>query len=251
MYKVDAREMSPAFFHCWKAAGLHLERCGDGAAGWLRSHPYPPFLDHLSFRLGNQIFVVHIEDASGKVAGPGSKQGLLTLARIANAHPCVLPMRQALPGGTWVPTHPGWGLLHAESRQPLDPVALVTDERVAMTPWELHDFAVQVVRDHLAHQGAKVVGYHSHPDVDPAIWLTHPDGRSAWVAVRAAPFPSPPPSRPANWHEIVAQCAGISQTGHFASVVVASADQPFETEDEPPVPLWRGHALTVQFTGLQ
>ena len=32
---------------------------------------------------------------------------------------------------------------------PIDPVALLTDEWIEMTDWELHDLAVQIVRDEL------------------------------------------------------------------------------------------------------
>jgi hypothetical protein len=42
----------------------------------------------------------------------------------------------------------------------LDPIAHVSDERIEMTDWELQDFAVQVVRVHLAwiSEGASFAG---------------------------------------------------------------------------------------------
>lgn len=77
MYQIEMQEMSEDFFQCWKAAGNHLNsRVDAGIRSWLRAHPYPPFLEHLSFRLGNQLFFVRVEDVGGKVLGPGSVRGL-------------------------------------------------------------------------------------------------------------------------------------------------------------------------------
>lgn len=56
MYEIEMHEMTPAFHACWQAAGNHLNRQVDsGIQSWLRADPYPPFLEHLSFRLGNQL----------------------------------------------------------------------------------------------------------------------------------------------------------------------------------------------------
>jgi hypothetical protein len=43
----------------------------------------------------------------------------------------------------------------------------------------------------------------------------------------------------------------MSRIGHFASAAIVSANQPFQSEEEQPVPLWRGHAMHVRFTGLE
>ncbi len=57
MYDVASEEMTPEFLECWRAAGAHLNRqVQDGIQSWIRAQPYPPFLEHLSFRLGNQLF---------------------------------------------------------------------------------------------------------------------------------------------------------------------------------------------------
>jgi hypothetical protein len=252
MYKIEMQEMSAAFFPCWQAAVLHLSKQVDGGIqSWLRAHPYPPFLEHLSFRLGNQLFFVRIEDIDGKVQGPGNSQGFISAANSANGRACVLPMKRNLFGGAWVADSPGWGLLDAETRKPIDPVALVTDEKIEMTPWELHDMAVQVVRNYLKKQGFELMSWQGNPEVDPSIWFVGKNKRPEWVLVRAAKFPENHAARPSNWQAIAANCAKMSTVGHFASVAVVSVDQPFDSEQEPPVPLWRGHGMHVRFTGLE
>lgn len=252
MYEIEMQEMSEDFLECWRAAGAHLNRRVDGGIrSWLRAHPYPPFLEHLSFRLGNQLFFVRVEDADGKVEGPGSLRGLESAARAANGRACILLMRKKMIGEAWVASKPGWGLSDAMSGEPIDPAALVSDEKIEMTPWEIHDMSVQVVRDYLEKQGFDLMSWHGNPNVDPSIWFVGESKKPEWVVVRSVTFPQNAAEQPSNWKGIAESCAHLSKTGHFASVAIASTDQPFTSSDEAPVPLWRGYGMYVRFTGLE
>ena len=79
----------------------------------------------------------------------------------------------------------------------MDPAALVTDARIPMTDWELHDFAVQVVRESLEREGCELMSWQGDPEVDPSIWFIGRSGHPEWVVVRAARFPAPHPAHPA------------------------------------------------------
>ena len=252
MHSIEMQEMSPEFMACWKAAGMHLNQQADGGIqSWLRAHPYPPFLEHLSFRLGNQLFFVRVEDVDGKVQGPGSMRGLGLVAKGCQGHACVLPMKKKFFGGGWVADTSGWGLLDAVSRKPINPVSLITDKDIEMTAWELHDMAVQIVRDHLENQGYQLMSWQGNPEVDPAIWFVGDSKKPEWVVVRAVRFPDNQAARPANWDAIAEGCAHMSRNGHFASVAIVNVAQPFESEKEAPIPLFRGHGMHVRFTGLE
>jgi hypothetical protein len=251
MYEIDQDTMSDAFRACWSAAGNHLNHQVEGGIKfWLRAHPYPPYLEHLSFRLGNQLFYVRVEDIDGEVQGPGNSDGFITAATGTNGVPCVLPMRQHI-GGQWVAALPGWGLLDADGQTPIDPVALVTDQNIEMTPWEVQDLAVQVVCGALRRDGLQLMSWQSNPQVDPSIWFIGASGGPEWVVVRTARYPTKTATRPSNWEAIAEGCSQMSDTGHFASVFVMSAAQPHEGPDEEPVPMWRGHAMQVRFKGLE
>jgi hypothetical protein len=186
MYQIEMQEMSEDFFQCWKAAGNHLNsRVDAGIRSWLRAHPYPPFLEHLSFRLGNQLFFVRVEDVGGKVLGPGSVRGLTAAALDANGRACILPMKKNLSSGAWVTDRPGWGLLDAETRDLIDPAALVTGEKIEMTRWEVHDIAIQVVCDYLKEQGFQLKSWQGDPELNPSIWFVGRTKRPEWVVVRS------------------------------------------------------------------
>lgn len=252
MHTIEMNEMSDEFLDCWKAAGNHLDRQVDGGIkSWLRAHPYPPFLEHLSFRLGNQLFFIRVEDADGRVKGPGNEQGYLAAAKKANGHACILPMKRKAFGGGWAVAQAGWGLIDAHSGRLINPINLVTNQLIEMSAWELHDMAVQVVKDYLKKEGLQVTSWQGNPDVDPAIWFRGPSLLPEWVVVRAVKFPSNHAERPKNWQAIHSACGGNRTRGHFASVALVSASQPFRTPDEKQMPLWRGHGMHVRFIGLE
>lgn len=250
MHEIEIARMSENFAPIWQAAGRHLNRQGgDGGLAWLKREPVPPFLEHLSFRIGNQLFFIQVEDVSRGTQGPGTVGGLLMVADGCKGHACLLPMRQA--AGSWTPALPGWGLLDARSGAAVDPVALVTDERIEMTDWELHDFAVSVVRGHVMNDLRRpLMSFSSNPSVDPSLWFIGSHGPE-WAIVRAARYPTFEAPLPGNVREIANGCSKLSRTGHFASVSVANADDDFDPDGGSPVlPLWRGHAMFIRFEGL-
>ncbi|RJP93885.1 MAG: hypothetical protein C4518_05085 [Desulfobacteraceae bacterium] len=252
MYEIEMQAMSPEFLKCWQAAGMHLDKqVQGGIQSWLRADPHPPFLEHLSFRLGNQLFFVRVEDVEGKVEGPGSLRGLHAVADGNRGHACLMPMKKKFFGGGWISEKSGWGLVDAATMKPVEPVSLVTDEKIEMTSWELQDLAVQVVRDYLQKQGYQLMSWQGNPEVNPSIWFVGESKGPEWVVVRAVRYPENQASRPANWQAIAHQYEHKSQMGHFASVAIASTEQPFESENEQAVPLWRGHGMHVRFTGLE
>src|SRR5215217_8719480 len=108
MFNIEMHEVSEEFAHCWGAAGRHIEARVQGPMRWLKANLNPPFLEHLSFRLGNQLFFVRVEDVEGRLAVPGTREGLLMIARECKGHACTMPMGEK--AGTWSPEVPGWGV---------------------------------------------------------------------------------------------------------------------------------------------
>ena len=242
-------EISEDFARCWTAAGRHLEQRMAGADTlWMRAHLAPPFLEHLSFRIGNRLVFVRLEDVDGALEMPGSLEDLQRIAAGCEGIACLMPMRNA--GGVWAAAEPGWGLIDARTRAAVDPSELVTDETVELTVWELQDFAVQVVRRALEQQGRELISWQSEPDVYPSIWFVGDSGPE-WVVVGFARYPLRDAYPPADMDGIAEQCGPQALRGHFASVGVASAGEAEGgSEDGEPLPLLRGAPLMVAFSGL-
>ena len=226
----------------WQAAGRHIQSFfQDGLQSWLKVEPHPPFLEHLSFRIGNQVFFVRLEDVEDRQETPGNREGLLRVAEGWRGFPCLMPMRRTLTG--WKSELGGWGLIDLRNAQLVDPFSLVSDELIEVTDWELLDFAVLVVKQWLQGNGFEIMSTHSNPEVDPNIWFVGDNGPE-WVIVRAARFPEKVARIPSNVEAIATQCEALSTLGNFASVAFALADN-LES------PIWRGHAADVQFDGIE
>ena len=249
MHDIEMHGISEEFALCWQAASRHIQSRVQGPLhSWLKVNLNPPFLEHLWFRLGNQLLFLRIEDVEGKLEVPGNRQGLLSIAEGCKGHACLMPMRRE--GGAWLPATSGWGLLDLATGRPIDPVALVSHELIEITDGELQDFAVQIVRDHLDKQGRKMMSWQGNPSVDPSIWFVGDRGPE-WVVVRAARYPKKMAEPPGNWRAIAERCARIGKSGHFASVSVANTDDAFDpTGAIPPTPLWRGHRMLASFDGI-
>lgn len=252
MHNIHMAEFTEEFSQCWNAAGSHIQRMAGGdLMSWLKATLAPPFLEHLSFRLGNQLFFIQLEDEDGLLEVPGSPDGLMAIANGCNGHACLMPMKRQ--GGHWQPTAPGWGLIDAVSRRAIDPISFVTDEKIEMTDWELQDFAVQVVRDDLKKSGRKLMSWNGNPEVLPSIWFVGDDGPE-WVIVRAYRFPDEDDGMPENIEEIKAQLSKVSAKGNYAAVGIADMSEMFSMDnvdsDEMPA-IYRGNGLNVTYEGLR
>ena len=182
MHEIEMNEASEEFVRCWQAAGTHIENQAQGDfQGWLRGHLAPPFLEHLSFRLGNQLFFIRLLDKDNLLETPGSMKGLLYISSECKGYACVMRMEKRK--GDWIPVDQGWGLLDAVSKSPVNPPALISDKTVPMTDWEVQDFAVQIVRDSLKKDGYELLSWNGNPEVNPSIWFVGESGPE-WIVVR-------------------------------------------------------------------
>ncbi len=74
------------------------------------------------------------------------------------------------------------------------------------------------------------------------------------MIVRAARFPAVEADRPNNLAQMKAHFAKLGHLGHFASVSMASVDDPFDplaVTNGNFMPLYRGHGMHVRYEGLQ
>jgi hypothetical protein len=248
MYRINPHSASTEFVALCAAARAHLENQVDGGIRfWLRLWPQASAIEHLCFRLGNQVFVVRVLDVHGQIDGPGDLASLRATARGLHAHPCLLPMRRSSLTGEWVADSPSWGLVCARSGRPVHPVELVTEDEVVVSDWEVHHFATQATLHALAQSGLAISSWHADPRVFPTIWFSRPDGEQGWIVVRAARYPLTP-KKPRQWRAIVKACTPEGTQGHYLPVLV-SADNNEVQMTPTSGPLLRGHPLQAFFLG--
>lgn len=251
-HHIDMTRATDEFRKIWSAAGQHIEMQTEaGSLSWLKANLQPPFLEHLSFRIGNQLFFIRVIDAENKISGPGSIQGLMEISERAQGVACLLPMLQTAQG--WRPTEPGWGLVGVRSGKNIDPLALVSDEEIRMSDWELQDFAVQVVRNYLDKENKEILSTQSNPEVNPSLWFVDDQGPS-WVVVKPLRYPESTATLPdMNGLEKAGKQMSAQAKGYIAWVKVANASDPFDPDaknNNNYLELLRGHGCYVSFEGL-
>jgi hypothetical protein len=248
MFPIELSTPSQEFAQCWQTAGRHLNIKGDGAINWLKAELTPPFLEHLSFRLGNQLFYIRLVDVDERVQMPGNLSGLMSVAKGCNGHACLIHMKNM--DGEWQVLNPDWGLTCASTHKSINPVDLLSDENIEMTDWELQDFAVEVVRNHIKDNlGGEIMSRNSDPRVNPSIWFVGENGPE-WVAVRMRSYPNSETTHKCDLDKVAASCAQISKVGNTADVTIFNADQKFQ-DNSPILPILRGHAASIKFDGLK
>ena len=225
MYDINMGEVTDEFRACWSAAGRHLGSKHESLV-WLRAHLSLPIIEHMSFRLGNQIFFVELYDVEELVTTPNNNSdGLISFAKQCNAIPCLFPMKKA--GNEWKALNNGWNLFNPISQEPVLPEQLITDETVVMSDWEVQDMAVVLVKNRLEESGNKIMSWQSNPAVYPSIWYEGESGPE-YVIVGAVRYPVREALLPSNVSEIKSGSAKMSDIGYFISVSLAAHDDPFD-----------------------
>ena len=159
-----------------------------------------------------------------------------------------MPMRCV--SGTWAPVEKDHGLTHAETNDPIKPENHKPAGPVRMTAWELQDFGVKAVINHIEKDlGHQVLMSQSHPDLSPSIWFKGQHGNE-WVIVHTTTYADPNPIFKYDVDEVAKDCAnslwGI--VGHLASF--CNMDQEFH-EGAKPLSLFRGEGAYKKFEGLK
>jgi len=238
-------QVSDDFVSCWQVATNHLETKGREAINWLKSDLIPPFLDHTSFRIGNQLFFVRIEDEDNQLDTPSNPDGLKLIADGCNGIACHMPMKRK--GIRWEVDAPDWGLINPDTKELINPYDLVTDENIIMTDWEIKEFAVQIVRNYIKDKlGFKIFSSQGNPSVHPSLWFKGEE-KDECVVVGSARYGDYMPDIPSNIDDIIHSVSCVTDRIHFASVCFYHPEQ---KNIDVALPLYRGHGTGIKFFGM-
>jgi hypothetical protein len=249
LYQIAQDPPSDDFKAAWVSAGRYIQNQAGSGLSWLRADLRPPLAEHLSFRIGNQIFFIFIEAA--EVEYRNGVELFLKVCSEANAVPCRMPMEKRF--GDWGPKLNGWGLINTIDNAQFNPLDLVSDALIEMSDWEVHDFAIQIVAEDIVKNGGEIFGRQPSPEIDPSIWFKDKQG-SHFVVVRFERHPTQSSPVPKNIESIKQHCSKFTSSGFFASVVLANSEDPFDPDAAKNgnySRLYRGHGLMPKYPGLR
>lgn len=249
MHIIDQEKPSEDFQAAWVTAAKHIQAQCRGGIKWIRVNLRRPFIEHLSFTIGNQLFFVFVEAEEFELSY--RYDAFIGCADKAKAVPLVITMKKNI--GTYEPSGGGWGLLNAVTKCPVDPLALVSDDLIEISDWELHDFAITVVKNRLIEEGKNVYSTCSDMEANPQLWFEEND-LDYWVVIRGFRHPTESDRRPEDLDLIAEGVQKENSAGYYALVTVANSDDPFDPEAADNgnfLPLYRGHSMTIKYTGIQ
>ena len=264
---IDRPNPSPVFLEARHIAGAALQAQFEQEEGnvepqvdyrWIKAELTWPSFDHLTFGYGNQIFSVLVDVTHDGKFGLTEQQidRCLEACSENNLIPCVFrvnpnPIR---------PASAGWNLQHLVTNNPVVPKEWANSEMVEMSAWELQNFSIQIIRNHIDEIGGEVLSFCDVPGIDPQIWFRDKAGNRAWVVVRHFPKLSDDQASP--WMGFEKSNPQLSDyDGYFAALSIASGEPILLNRDGsviPPserftglAPLYRGSMFDINFDKLQ
>ena len=179
-------------------AGVHLEHKFSEFEGlcdehedfrWIKNELSYPTFDNITFAYRNQIFSVLVErvDDERSISKHGKKiKNLIRECQNNNLIPCVFPISSR----TEAPLRPNtWNLFNAISGNYVNPIQLSSDKLIEVSEWELNNWAIQIVSDHIKGKKWKRLSFCDVIGIDPQIWVEDDHGDRCWIKVIYAAYP--------------------------------------------------------------
>ncbi|MBR0257212.1 MAG: hypothetical protein IJQ58_05695 [Synergistaceae bacterium] len=208
---------------------------------WIKTELSYPSFDDFTFGYKNQIFSVMVLRATEKGILINPRPRIEALRRECSSNnliPCVFPVHCV----TGKPFFPGtWNLVDPFAKKAVDPAAMSSDDDIEMSDWELRNWAVQVVYEHLKREGLERLSFSDAPGIDPQIWFRDSDGKECWLEVLYARYPDDAENMSfscSGW-----PCEVLCHNGYIARVGFAGAEDMSR--------LFRTKGAYVKFRGIE
>jgi len=266
-YQIDRPEPSDLFLNARQIAGSQLQAEFNKNKGrvsesrdykWIKAELTYPSFDHLTFGYGNQVFSVLVDicDAKGSQLTHKERDRFIRATSDNNLVPCRFQIM--LP--SLKPISKGWNLTHFTTGKNIVPIELSSHNNIPMSEWELRNFSIQVVRNHIERdRQCKILSFCDVLQIDPQIWFED-NGKRCWVIVRHVRRPDD--GAISNWVGLANSSPQLkAYDGFFAGVSLASSAPilrdskgdliPLSERFSGKVSLYRGDGFFVKFEGLQ
>lgn len=266
-YQIDTNEPSELFLKARNAAGLALQEQFKREGGkvappidykWVKAELTWPSFDHLTFGYGNQIFSVLVDLNDAGRSGLTHQEINRCVEACEENH--LIPCALEIDAVSMKPPSTGWNLSHLITHKPVIPEEWSNSDKIEMSEWELRNFCIQIVRNHIEESGGEVQSFCDVPAIDPQIWFKDKSGNPAWVLVRH--FPQIVGDEKSAWigfEKSNPQLSGFD--GYLAAVSIASGEPillsrdggiiPLSQRFSGDTPLYRGDKFYIKFEGLQ
>jgi len=211
---------------------------------WIKAELTYPSFDHLTFAFKNSIFSVLIELIDKDVSSLTviQKDRWTKACQENNLIPCLFKIQSETMNNGYDlnPMNEVWNLYDVEGRELVNPFELASEDAMEMSDWELRNFSIQVVRQHIEERGHEVLSFCDLPEVNPQIWFRDNKEKINWVIVQYSTGKEVPKGD--SWKDFEQSNEQLLPfSGYFAGVQISSEK----------TTLHRGGGMFVNFKGLK
>ncbi len=214
---------------------------------WIRAEYTYPAFDSMNFIYKSSIFsvIIDILDEQGQSYLPEEfAKRQLYASRTYNLIPCKFPVVVKDPHEPKAeeirPLHDGWNLYNTENGEEVIPEQIATTSAIKMSDWELHNYAIHFVMNHLMAKKRKILSWQDTLEIDPQIWFLDSQGNKCWMLVRCSRDGEV--QKPEKMNEIIRRC--FKNDGYFAGIT-------FEPKDKEANNFYRGTDFRISFVGFE
>lgn len=134
----------------------------------------------------------------------------------------------------------------AKTEEKKEMISQRVDSKPIMTPEEIHDFGLQIVRSLLEKDGYEIAAVNTDTDKYPSI-VGLKGAETAFILVRTACYPEKGQVAPHECAHMITHAEKSKATPYLASVGICNCDAKTEAEKSIPV---KGAGFSVMFDGL-
>lgn len=257
LYSIDRPDESREYLQAWSMTGKHLQSLFNRynhllenpyiGFCWMRSEIISPTFDSMNFRYKNRAFSILIDFVSEVSSSPtdmqrkrwrqlmshipeGAKSLQISVCESNDMIPCIFPIRE----DDMSPLSSDWNLYDTRTGKKINPTDVADDSPRRISEWELLNFGISVVRNHLRDRGYHVLSYTDAPGIMPQLWFEDEHGNKNWVQVIV--------NRPMEITDLSSTVAN-EYKGYIAGVSI------LPTDGEKV--LYRSNPAEIEFKGLQ
>jgi len=265
---LDRPEPSPALVRARQLAGHHLEeqfkfRYNNSVDEhknyrWIKSEWTYPSFEHFTFAYKNQLFPVFVELIENGVSSITEKNitNLVNSSKRYNLIPCIFKMKvisyqnnryenycsHNMNNNYFYPISNGWNLYDPLTGDDIIPEDLGNELPIALSDWEMLNFAIQIVIDDIKKKGWKIFSFCDIPEINPQIWIEDNFGKRCWVIVRN--IEREEDNEPHKWINIIKDTDILKNfDGYFAGVRFLSTNGSKT--------ILRGEASFIDYKGIK
>ncbi len=244
--EIDKKPPSELFIELRNFTGEYLqqimktkERCF-----WFKSEMTRPFFDHFNFIYKNQIFSVLIDMRDMNDNSLMPKEFIARQLGESNKHnlvPCLFPVKiDDLVNNKYSTLNDGWNLQCTKTNKIIIPEDIISDKKILMSQWELHNYAIMQMRYLLKQCDVQIISFQDIMGVDPQLWYLDENGNKCWMVIRYF-FDEKQKKLPDDITEITRRCFKFN--GYFAPFIFSS-----KTSGKK---IYRGDQIETKYLGLE